>query len=132
MYDVDEAEGWLDALVSGADVQAALAVDLSRKVAALTGTARSTDGLIAVSVGSNGQLVDVSLDDRALTTGRELSRRILQVTRDAQHNLADAVTAEVQRTVGEDSATGQAVIDSFARRFPQEPSPDTQTDEGTR
>ncbi|MFC3988505.1 YbaB/EbfC family nucleoid-associated protein [Actinoplanes siamensis] len=122
MRNADEAEEWLDSWVSGADARAARTVELSRRVAALTGSARSRDGSIAVTVGSAGQLASLDIDDQALrTTGRELSRQITALVRQAQAQLTAQVTEQVRRTVGLDTETGQAVIHSFATRFPVPP-----------
>jgi hypothetical protein len=52
MTDIDGAEEWLDAWAASVDANAARAVELSRRVAALTGVARSRDGSITVAVGS--------------------------------------------------------------------------------
>jgi hypothetical protein len=111
-YDVDAAEDWLDNWAAGVSAQAERAATLSRRVAALTGSAESPDGSIRVTVGSSGQLEKLELDDR------ELARRILAVMRRAQASLAEKVTAEVRDTVGADSETGRAVIHSFETRFP--------------
>jgi hypothetical protein len=109
---IDAAEDWLDSWAASANAQAERAVALSRRVAALTGSAQSPDGSIRVTVGSSGQLESLELDDR------ELADRILSVMRSAQTNLAGQVATETQDTVGADSETGRAVIHSFESRFP--------------
>jgi hypothetical protein len=108
---VDAAEDWLDDWTAGISAQAERAATLSRRVAALTASAESADGSIKVTVGSAGQLESLDLDDA------ELARRILSVMRKAQSNLARQVTAQVQDTVGAETETGRAVIDSFESRF---------------
>jgi RNase P/RNase MRP subunit p29 len=108
---IDAAEDWLDSWAASANAQAERAVALSRRVAALTGSAQSPDGSIRVTVGSSGQLESLELDDR------ELADRILSVMRSAQTNLAGQVATETQDTVGADSETGRAVIHSFESRF---------------
>jgi DNA-binding protein YbaB len=108
--------------VAGVDAQASRTVELSRRVAALTGTARSRDGSVTVTVGSSGTLESLALDDHALhTTGVDLSRHIMTLIRQAQALLAAQVTEQVRQTVGLDTATGQAVIHSFTTRFPAPP-----------
>jgi hypothetical protein len=52
-------------------------------------------------------------------TGREIGREIMAAIRSAQANLAGTVAAAVEETVGSDTETGRAVVDSFATRFPQ-------------
>ena len=125
MRDIDAAEDWLDSWVAGVDAQAARTAELARQVSALTATARSDDESITVTVGSNGQVEDLELDDRVhRLSGRDLSRQILAVMRTAQRRLSEQVAAEVQRTVGTDTETGRAVIDAFDRRFPEPEAPD--------
>src|SRR6266498_4504557 len=123
MPDIDAAEDWLDAWVAGGAAQAARTADLARQVASLTATATSDDESITVTVGSNGQVEELDLDDRVQRmSGRDLSRRILVVMRSAQHRLSEQVAAEVQRTVGADTETGRAVVDAFQRRFAEPPA----------
>jgi hypothetical protein len=113
---IDAAEDWLDDWTASISAQAERAATLSRRVAALTGSAESADGSIKVTVGSAGQVESLDLDDA------ELARRILSVMRKAQSNLARQVTTQVQDTVGADTETGRAVIDSFESRFRQRES----------
>lgn len=123
MSDIDAAEDWLDSWVAGVDERAARAVDLARQVASLTATASSDDDTVTVTVGSNGQIERLDLDDRVQRlSGRDLSRRILAVMRAAQHRLSEQVAAQVQQTVGADTETGRAVVDAFGRRFPEPPA----------
>jgi hypothetical protein len=117
--DVDAAEEWLDSWVSQVDTRARQAVELSRRVAALTGSADGRDGAIRVRVGSAGQVETLELDDRVHElSGPELAREILAVIRRAQSVLSAEVAGHVQATVGADSEAGRAVIDSFETRFP--------------
>ncbi|BCY06312.1 YbaB/EbfC family nucleoid-associated protein [Actinoplanes sp. L3-i22] len=122
MNGVDAAEEWLDSWVAGVDAQASRTVELSRRVVTLTGTASSRDGSITAVVGSSGQLQSLIISDQALqTTGAELSRKIMALTRQAQAQLPEQVTEQVRRTVGLDTETGQAVIHSYEARFPAPP-----------
>jgi hypothetical protein len=117
--DLDAAEQWLDSWVSQVDVQAERSVELSRRVAALTGSADGRSGAIRVAVGSSGQVTSLELDDRVHgLSGSELARDIMTVMRRAQAALSAEVTEQVQATVGADSETGRAVIGSFGTRFP--------------
>ncbi|AGL15611.1 YbaB/EbfC family nucleoid-associated protein [Actinoplanes sp. N902-109] len=123
MYDVGAAEDWLDTWVSGVNERAAGAAELSRQVAALSGAARSADGSVRVTVDAGGNLVRLELPDR------ELSERIMTTVRRAQAELAAAVSATVERTVGADSETGRAVIHSYGTRYP---SPEPEDDDRAR
>jgi hypothetical protein len=119
MDGIDAAEDWLDAWVGQANAQAARSVELSRRVAALTGSAEGRDGAIRVTVGSAGQVQHLELDDRVRElAGSRLAEEIMLVIRRAQAALSSRVAEEVQETVGVDSETGRAVINSFDTRFP--------------
>jgi len=118
MNDIDAAEEWLDSWVAQANAQAERSVELSRRVAALTGAAESRDGAIRVTVGSAGQVEKLELDDSISgRRGRDLAEEIMSVMRSAQAALSARVTDEVRATVGEDTETGRAVINSFDTRF---------------
>jgi hypothetical protein len=118
--DVDAAEEWLDSWVASVDARAQSAVELSRRVAALVGEARSHDGLLAVAVGSGGQLVRLDIrDDARRRSGEDLSSDIMALIGRAQAHLSAQVADQVRETVGEDTETGRAVMNSYAERFPQ-------------
>ncbi|WP_433793977.1 YbaB/EbfC family nucleoid-associated protein [Actinoplanes sp. CA-252034] len=117
--DVDAAEKWLDSWVSQVDARAQRTVELSRRVAALTGSAEARDGAIRVRVGSAGQVESLELDDRVHEiSGPQLAREIMAAIRRAQSALSAKVADQVRDTIGADSEAGRAVIDSFETRFP--------------
>ncbi|MEU8657283.1 YbaB/EbfC family nucleoid-associated protein [Actinoplanes philippinensis] len=119
MNDVDAAEEWLDSWASQVDARAQRAVELSRRVAALTAAAEGRDGAIRVRVGSSGQVEALDLDDRVHElSGPRLAGEIMAVIGRAQAALAARVAEQVRDTVGADSEAGRAVIDSFETRFP--------------
>ena len=113
MRDIDAAEEWLDSWVANVDATAMRAVDLSRRVAALTGEARNRDGSVSVVVGSAGQVVRLELRDHP-----GLGREIMSLIARAQAELSTRVAEQVEDTVGADSETGRAVIHSYEERFP--------------
>jgi hypothetical protein len=117
--DIDAAQDWLDSWSAGVTAQAERAAQLSRRVAALTGYAENGDRSIRVTVGSSGQVEKLDLDDRVRRlTGAELSGEIMSVMRRAQAGLTALVEAQVRDTVGVDTETGRAVVNSFSLRFP--------------
>jgi hypothetical protein len=119
MNDIDAAEEWLDSWVGRVNAQAQRSVELSRRVAALTGSAQGRDGAIRVTVGSAGQVERLELDDRVHElSGPRLAQDIMSVIRRAQAVLAGLVAEQVRETVGEDTETGRAVLHSFDSRFP--------------
>lgn len=122
MQDFDAAEEWLNHWTAQAGAQAERAAQLARNVSSLSGTAQADDNLIAVTVGSSGQLVELRIDDRLSLRGSELARQILALTRIAQSRLPEQVAEQVRDTVGADSETGRAVIDAYHRRFPEPPT----------
>jgi hypothetical protein len=66
-------------------------------------------------------LTGLELDDRVQRLrGRELARAIMSTMRRAQTGLTHQVAEAVGETVGADSETGRAVLESFAQRFPAE------------
>jgi YbaB/EbfC DNA-binding family len=117
--DIDAAEDWLDSWVGQVNAQAQRSVELSRRVAALIGSAQGRDGAIRVTVGSAGQVERLELDDRVHElSGPRLAQEIMSVIRRAQANLSGQVAEQVRETVGEDTETGRAVLQSFDARFP--------------
>src|SRR4051812_41918868 len=61
--DLDAAERWVDGWQAGFAERAAQARELSRRLAELSATARSEDGLVEVIVGSSGLLTGLRLDE---------------------------------------------------------------------
>src|SRR3954469_20888647 len=119
MDNIDAAEEWLDSWTASVNAQAERSVDLSRRVAALSASAQSRDGAIRVTVGSAGQVEKLELDERVhAVPGPRLAEEIVSVMRLAQAALSQQVADEVRATVGEETETGRAVIDSFDIRFP--------------
>jgi YbaB/EbfC DNA-binding family len=98
------------------------AAALADRVAALDASAVGDDGAIRVTVGGSGLVTGLELDDRVRRLpGSSLSVEILRTIRRAQAALTERVAAAVDDTVGPESETGKAVLDSFSRRFPPEP-----------
>jgi hypothetical protein len=122
--DLDDAADHLHpwSVPGRADAAAALA----DRVAGISATATGADDAIRVTVGSSGALTDLQLADRVQRmTGAELAGEIMRTTKRAQANLTAQVASAVDDTVGSDSETGRAVLDSFAQRSPgpaEEPS----------
>jgi len=79
--DIDAAEEWLDSWVAGVDATAMRAVEMSRRVAALTGEAGNRDGSVTVVAGSAGQVVRLDLTDHP-ALGREIMDLIARAQAD--------------------------------------------------
>jgi hypothetical protein len=116
-HDLDAAERLVDDWQARIEERAAAARELSARLAELTGSARSEDGLVSVTVGPAGTMTDLRLEEgirrRAASSTAEA---ILETMRAAQAALTAAATAATDETVGADSPTGRAVIASYAAR----------------
>ena len=118
--DQDAMRSWSEQVSGRTDA----AADLADRVATLTASADGVDGAVRVTVASSGVLTDLELADRVQRMpGRELAAEILRTVRRAQATLADRVAVAVDETVGAETETGKAVLDSFTQRFPPEPEP---------
>jgi hypothetical protein len=119
---VDDAEEWVRSWSAQVSGRAGATAALADRVAQLSASAVGADRAIRVTVGSSGAVTGLELDDRVQRmTGAELAAEILAVMRRAQAGLADRVAEAVDETVGSDTETGRAVLDSFSQRFPAEP-----------
>jgi hypothetical protein len=116
--DQDAMRSWSERASGRTDA----AAELADRVATLASSASGDDGAIRVTVASSGVLTDLELDDRVQRLpGGRLAEEILRTVRRAQAGLADRVALAVGDTVGADTDTGKAVLDSFSQRFPVEP-----------
>src|SRR4051812_19552587 len=94
---------------------------LAERVAALSASATGDDRAVTVTVSSAGIVTGLRLDDSVRRlSGETLSAEILRTMRRAQAALAEQVVVAVDETVGADTETGKAVVDSFSQRFPVE------------
>jgi hypothetical protein len=119
--DLDDADDWVRSWSAQVSGRAEATAALADRVAGITSTASGADRAIRVTVGSSGTMTALELDDRVQRmSGMELAGEIMKVVRRAQAGLADKVAEAVDDTVGTDTETGRAVLDSFARRFPDE------------
>ncbi|WP_433299206.1 YbaB/EbfC family nucleoid-associated protein [Actinoplanes sp. CA-030573] len=103
--------------------RAAQAKALAERTAGLSATAEDADGLIEVTVGSNGQVTGLRLDEGirrqpAATTARQ----ILAAIRAAKAELTRQFQLVTAETVGVDSETGRAVMAGLAARLTDEES----------
>jgi phenylpyruvate tautomerase PptA (4-oxalocrotonate tautomerase family) len=118
---VDDAEDWVRSWSTQVSSRAEAAAALADRVAGLSTSATGAGGAITVVVASSGVMTGLELDDRVQRfAGAELAERILGVQRRAQADLVTKVAAAVDETVGADTETGRAVLESFAQRFAAE------------
>ncbi len=125
--DVGPSLDRIDEWERGFAERATQAKALAARTAQLSATASGDDGLIEVTVGPNGQITDLRLDEEirrqpAATT----ARRILLTVRAAQRALLQQVKEIATETVGADSATEKAVLGGLRARLSlddEEPTP---------
>jgi hypothetical protein len=116
--DFEAAERMIDDWQAGIEARAVRARELSARLARLSARARSDDRLVTVTVGASGDLVGLELDERTRQRpAAETARTILRTLRAAQARLIEAVADATAETVGADSATGRAVLASYAGRL---------------
>ncbi|MBU2670510.1 YbaB/EbfC family nucleoid-associated protein [Actinoplanes bogorensis] len=120
--DLGDAERMIDDWQTGIEARAAQARELSTRLAAVTATVRSDDGLVELTVGSTGDLVRLELGEGI--RGRpaaETARDIMATLRAARRALTAEITEVTTATVGAESETGRAVIEAYERlRGPDE------------
>ncbi|GLW30705.1 YbaB/EbfC family nucleoid-associated protein [Actinoplanes regularis] len=114
---LDDVRSWIEQWRSGLAERAHWARELSARVHRLSGTARSPDGLVSVTVGPGGELVGLELEEgvrgRAAT---DIAAAIRATVRAARLALADAVLTATEEAAGAESAIGRAVAAAYATR----------------
>jgi DNA-binding protein YbaB len=114
---LDAAERWVDDWQAGIAERAARAKELSERVAQLSATARSGDGLVEVTVSASGVVSGLSLDERVRDwPAARIAEQVMAVMRAAHERLTEQVTEATADTVGLDDPAGRAVVESFASR----------------
>lgn len=98
--------------------RAAQAKALAERTSRLSATAREADGLVEVTVGSNGQVTELKLDDRIRAQPASVTaRQILATIATAKSSLAQRYREAASETVGADTSTGRAVIAGMNARL---------------
>lgn len=127
--DADVAAREMAAWAENLEGKAELYQELHGRMAGLSVTETSRDGAIIVTVDNTGVPTDLHLAESA--RGRapgELAGQIMECLRRAQSTLRHEVEAMVHDTVGDDDA-GTAVIDQYARRFPDPEAPESEDED---
>jgi DNA-binding protein YbaB len=111
---LERIDQWERSVTRRAEQAQALALRTSQ----MSSTVRSRDGLVEVTVGSEGQLTRLHLEERTRQQPAEATARaIMEALHAAKRDLIrqfDEVTAE---TVGADSETGRKLVESLRRRL---------------
>ncbi|MFI2712212.1 YbaB/EbfC family DNA-binding protein [Micromonospora sp. NPDC018662] len=123
---LDAAGRRLDEWESSLADRAARATALSTRARALTGFARSADGLVEVTVDAAGLLADLRLDERTRQhSAAHTARQVVATTRAARADLLRQLTDATTETLGADDPAGRAIVDSHRRRLdPDQDPPD--------
>jgi DNA-binding protein YbaB len=118
--DIARAEEQMRRLVAETGAKAARYEDMHRQVGTVSATERSVDGMVLVTVDSNGVPVKLWIAERArdLPASR-LSAEILATMRAAQAKITDQVAQIMRATVGPDEATANALLQTYRDRFPE-------------
>jgi DNA-binding protein YbaB len=109
----------------GFEERAVQARALTERTSCLAATAQAGDGIVEVTVGSDGHVTGLRLGEEirrqpAATTARQ----ILDAIRSAKASLAGEFARATAETVGLDSATGQALMSSLNARLGLDDQPE--------
>jgi len=108
----------IDEWERGFTKRAAQAKVLAERTAQLSATAQEADGLVEVTVGSNGQVTDLRLDEKIRAqSAATTARQILAAIRAAKSSLVRQYGEVTAETVGADSVTGRAVLAGLNARL---------------
>lgn len=117
--DPGAAERLVDDWQAGFEQRAAQARELASRLAQLGASAHSDDGFVTVTVGPDGAMTGLELDEEVRRRpAAETARQILATLAAARADLTAQATTVTEETVGADSETGKAVLASLARRLP--------------
>jgi DNA-binding protein YbaB len=123
MSDLEGAERWVDDWQAHIVEKATQARELTSRVMGLRGTAESRDGAVRVTVETTGVPMEITLGDAVAGWKPErIAAEIMKTMRQAQQRLTEAVEDAAQATIGAESETGRAVLNSYYARFPKEPA----------
>jgi DNA-binding protein YbaB len=112
--DIEAVRERLRGLQESAEQRAAATQELAEGLASLAATASDDARVVTVTVDSNGNVTELQLTERI--RGRQpdwLSQTIMDTIKAARADLAEQTRDVVGRTVGADSATGQAIVQRF-------------------
>lgn len=94
------------------------AQELARRTADLTATARSRDGLVEVTVGAEGRVERIHLDERTRQQPAETTARdLMETLRAATALLFKQFQEATADTVGAETETGQMLIAGLRKRL---------------
>jgi DNA-binding protein YbaB len=114
----DEALERIDEWERSLARRAEQAQSLARRTAELTATVRSRDGLVEVTVGAEGQVERIHLDERTRQQSAETTARtIMDTLRAANTSLLKQFQRTIAETVGAGSETGRMLSAGLQKRL---------------
>lgn len=114
-----QSQEWIDDFQRRVDEMREKSERLQETLAATSATETSSDGLISVTVGPNGALQGLTIDDRALTQrGAELTAAIMQTFGKAQARAAHEVAGALEPLAG--GSEMMRVVQSFLPPPPED------------
>ena len=91
---------------------------IAARASEMSATARSHDGLVEVTVGAEGHLVQLNLDERIRQQpAADTARTVMAALRTAKDDLIRQFETATAETVGTDSETGRMLTESLRRRL---------------
>jgi len=94
------------------------AQELARRIAVLTVTARSSDGLVEVTVGAEGRVESIHLDERIRQQPAEdTARNLMETLRAANATLLKQFQEITAETVGAETETGRMLVAGLQKRL---------------
>ena len=126
MRDPDETIRRMDDWAAGFAAKAERYQAAQAETERLRLTATSGDGAVAVTVGADGTVTDLTFSNKVKSFPlEELSRQILTTMRRAQSGIAERVAGVMAEKLGdEDRETRTALLDSLRGRFSDPEDPD--------
>jgi DNA-binding protein YbaB len=121
MFDGESADAALeriDAWEQSLARRAEQAQELARRTSELTGTARSRDGLVEVTVDAEGRITSIHLDETTRQQSAEAtSRTLMETVRAASSSLFKQFQEVTADTVGADTETGRMLVAALRKRL---------------
>jgi DNA-binding protein YbaB len=117
------AEEWIGDWAADLERRAEQASAFAEGVAGISATGSAGNGAVRVTVAASGALTDLRLDERVRQwPAARIAEQILVAMRRAQGELAGQVSVIAGRTVGAESPAGREAVESYAHRYPAQPS----------
>lgn len=113
-----QAEDWVAQLQQRAAKQLEDSQRMAAELEKLSITASNPDKSVTVSIDASGIMTDLRLSqDIKSKSAADLAEEILGMQRKAQNQLGKAASQVVKDSVGLETATGEAVMNGYRKRF---------------